>query len=473
MNRPELTFATEDPLCRLNAHEALDLFRSGSLSPVELLSAQIARANEVEPVINAFTETFFDTAMEAARLAEQRYLARVDDLRPLEGLGVTIKDVLDQKGAHTTYGSIVYRDNLATRDHPVVTRIRNAGGIIHARTTTSELAFGWITATRLWGVTRNPWNPDLTPGGSSGGAAASLAAGTSTLAIGADSAGSIRVPAALCGVVGYKPPTGRIPDPVEGQDPYNVIGPLARNVRDCALLQNVISGMHPSDIGSLSERVELPLVNPGVAGLRLAFSTGLGKTAPTSSILAVIQATIKQMRSVGIVVEEPDIDWPSNVIDDAKAYAIGLVATKLGNMLDKHGMDVCDYITWIGDTARNCDVSVFSRAIETKSQLYSKLSDVIYKFDALICPVVLTNRVGAEQRPWTRMTINGVELDSDYDWVATPHFNMLGQLPALSVPIGLDDNGLPVGLQVVSRPFDDRRAFRVALAIESVVQSAM
>ena len=200
-------------LCFLTGVRALELFRRGDLSPVELLRAQIERARQTEPTINAFTETFFEQAMAEAQQAEKRYLARADDLRPLEGLTVAIKDMLDQKGARNTRGSLIYKDNFSDKDHPVVARIRQAGGIIHARTTTSEFAFGWITATRLWGVTHNPWNPELTPGGSSGGAAASLAAGSSTLAIGTDSAGSIRVPAALCGVVGYKPPRGRVPDP--------------------------------------------------------------------------------------------------------------------------------------------------------------------------------------------------------------------------------------------------------------------
>ncbi|MBY6059071.1 amidase [Leisingera daeponensis] len=463
--------APDTALCRLSALEALALFRSGELSPVELLQAQINRAAEVEPVINAFTETFFDTAMQQARQAERRYLDRTGDLRPLEGLTVTVKDVIDQKGARTTYGSLVYRDNLAHRDHPVVARIRQAGGIIHARTTTSELAFGWITATRLWGVTRNPWNPALSPGGSSGGAAASLAAGTSTLAIGSDSAGSIRVPASLCGVVGYKPPAGRVPDPAEGHDPYNAIGPLARSVGDCALLQNVISGGHPSDIGSLRERLELPLTNSGEEPLRVALSLNLGKSSPARNIVSVIRDFATRMQQVGISVEEPSICWPGTVIDDAKDYAVSLIAESLSGMLQQHGADVCDYIVSVGAAARNCPSTAIPRAFETKKRLYAELSAILHSADALICPVVLTNCVGAEQRPWERMIVNGAELDSDYDWVTTPHFNMLGQLPALAVPIGCDGSGLPVGIQIVTRPYDDQRAFRVAAAVERIVRT--
>lgn len=143
--------APEDDLCYISAARALELFASGALSPVELLEAQIRRAEAIEPQINAFTETMFETARAEARAAEQRYRLRAGDLRPLEGLSVSIKDVLDQQGHATTHGSLVFRDHRAAADHPVVARIKAAGGIIHARTTTSEFAFGWITASRLWG----------------------------------------------------------------------------------------------------------------------------------------------------------------------------------------------------------------------------------------------------------------------------------------------------------------------------------
>lgn len=457
---------SEKDICYLGARQALELFRTGELSPVELLQAQIERAEEVEPQINAFTETFFKSAMEQARCAERRYLSRSEDVRPLEGLSVTVKDILDQKGARTTYGSLIYRDNIASQDHPVVTRIKQAGGIIHARTATSELAFGWVTATRLWGVTRNPWNIDLTPGGSSGGAAASLAAGTSTFAIGSDSAGSIRVPAALCGVVGYKPPTGRVPDPVEGHDTYNVIGPMARQVADCALLQNVISGVHPSDIASLRDRIEVPSEFPASGRLRLALSTDLGKTAPADNILRVIYRLVDKMRCSGCIVDEPTIDWPSSVSENAKFYAAGLIADSLKRLLESHKADVCGYILSAARVAASCPPSIYSDAAAVARQLYTAVSGILEDYDALICPVVLTNRIGAEQMPWQTNFVNGTTLDSDYDWVVTPHFNMLGQLPAMSVPIGVDEDGIPVGIQIVTRSFDDARAFQVAVEVE-------
>lgn len=465
LHRPDHTEA--GALCYLSATEALSMFRSRTLSPVELLKAQIARAEAVEPQINAFTETFFDAAMAEARLAEARYMSRSSDPRPLEGLTVTIKDMLDQKGACTSRGSLIFRDHRADSDHPVVERVKKAGGIIHARTTTSEFAFGWVTATRLWGVTRNPWNPERTPGGSSGGAAASLAAGTSTLAIGADSAGSIRVPASLCGIVGYKPPHGRVPDPEEGFDPYSVIGPMARSVADCALLQNVISGVHPRDITSLRQNVMLPTQGGASEGLRLAVSFDLGKTLPEPGIVAAIRGITARLQGQGIEIEEPTINWPDAAGDAARLHSACLFAPWFGDVVKRHGDQLCDYTRWTAEFMETCSLRDLMGSYEAAKRLYREVQPVLDSFDALMCPVVLTNAVSAAQKPWTEMQVNGVRVNSDYDWVATAQFNMLGELPVLTVPVGLDADGMPVGVQVIARSFDDARVFKVAAAIEA------
>ncbi len=190
----------EQDLCYLPATEALALFRSKQLSPVELLSALIRRADEVEPHINAFTECYFEEALDTAAAAEKRYQRA--EARPLEGLPIAIKDESEIQGKRTTQGSLLYKDNISKQSAYVVERLEKAGAIFHARTATPEFCLLFQTFSRLWGITRNPWNLDLTPGGSSGGSAASLAAGTSTLASGSDIGGSIRQPASMCGLVG-------------------------------------------------------------------------------------------------------------------------------------------------------------------------------------------------------------------------------------------------------------------------------
>ena len=264
-------------LCYLSATDQLRLFRSGELSPVEVLQAQLDRMTAVEPVVSAFTDTFPDEALAAARAAEAIYRSRPGDARPLEGLTVAIKDEMDVRGQRNTEGSLIYKDRIATEDHPVAERLQDAGAIFHARSATPEFCSAWVTTSRLHGTTRNPWNPELTPSGSSGGSASALAAGMTTLATCSDIGGSIRGPAAACGVVGYKPPYGRNPDVSPfNLDPYCHVGPLARTVADTALMQNVMSGVHPRDIATLREEMTIPRSFSDIAGTRIAWTLDVG-----------------------------------------------------------------------------------------------------------------------------------------------------------------------------------------------------
>ena len=242
-----------DDLCYLTAEDALGLFRARTLSPVELMAAVLDRAEAVEPVVNALPLRYPEEAMAAARVAEARYSA--GEARALEGLPVAIKDSTELAGQPTSLGSLITPVEPAIRSSIMNQRILDAGGIPHARSATPEFSSAHVCWSRKWGVTRNPWNPDYTPGGSSGGAAASLAAGTAMLATGSDIAGSIRLPAACCGVVGLKPAHGRVPiEPPFNMDPYCHEGPMARSVGDLALFQNVIAGPDPRDPRSLEER---------------------------------------------------------------------------------------------------------------------------------------------------------------------------------------------------------------------------
>lgn len=460
-----------DDLCRMPAADLIRRYRARELSPVEVVTAQIRQAELVEPTINAFTETFFDAALAQARDAEARYGGR-GEIRPLEGLTVAIKDVYDQCGARTTRGSRVTEARTASRDHPVVRRIREAGGILHARTTTSEFAMGWITATRAWGVTRNPWDPAITPGGSSGGSAASLAAGTSTLAIGGDSAGSVRVPAAMCGIAGYKPPHGRVPDPDEGHDLYSVVGPMGHTVGDCARLLNVISGCDGTDMHSLRERVEVPHDFPDRPAPRFAVSFDLGKTPPAPEVQAVLDKALTRLEACGAALSRPSITWPENLTEAAQDHASIMLGEGITRYFPDHCEDLSPYLVWQKDQLESVDVLSLTRSRECAGRLYAELEPVLGRHDAFLCPTTLVNDVGAEQMPWEMMSVNGTSLNSDYDWVTTHPFNMLGQLPVLTVPVGMAANGIPVGMQVVARSFDDIRAFRAAAFIEQAMRPA-
>ena len=200
-----------DDLCYLSATEALAAFKARKLSPVELLQAVIARADAVDPKINAFPMKLYDRALGEARKAEARYMKTDGRTRALEGVPMAIKDETTIKGWRTTFGSVVFKDNIDTYTAPAAERIIKAGAVIHARSAAPEFSCAPYTHSRQWGITRNPWNLDYSPGGSSGGAGASLAAGSTTLANGSDIGGSIRIPASMCGVVGFKPPYGRNP----------------------------------------------------------------------------------------------------------------------------------------------------------------------------------------------------------------------------------------------------------------------
>ena len=226
---------TDADLCFLDAREALRLFRIRDLSPVDVLEAQIARADAVEGQVNALASTFFGEALEAARRSEARYAGKDGGPRRLEGLTLAVKEDTAVAGKPRTFGSLIFADNLADHTNPTVASLVDEGAIIHALTTCPEFVWPWTCTSRLHGVTRNPWNTAITCGASSGGAAAAVAAGTTTLATGSDSAGSIRMPAAMCGITGYKPPYGRNPgSPEVAMDPFFHIGPMTRTSGDAA-----------------------------------------------------------------------------------------------------------------------------------------------------------------------------------------------------------------------------------------------
>ena len=234
-------------LCYLTAAEARLRFENRSLSPVELMQALIDRSERIEPHINAFTETYFDTALEQAKAAEARY--RKGTQRPLEGIPLAVKDEFRLSGTRRTSASLVFRDRIDDESDIIIQRLLDAGAIAHAKTTTPEFCLLGSCHSRLWGITHNPWNLDIAPGGSSGGSGAALAAGTATIATGTDIGGSIRIPAALCGVVGYKAPYGRNPEiPIFNLDFYSHSGHMARSAGDIPVVNPGYQVLHRRDI---------------------------------------------------------------------------------------------------------------------------------------------------------------------------------------------------------------------------------
>ena len=249
---------TNVDLAYASATELLKLFKARKASPVELLKALIARSQKLNKEINCLADCYFDEALAKAKAAEQLYAKRGFKPRALEGIPLLVKDAQRVKDKRTTHGSLIFANNIDDHSDPQIERLEKAGAIIFGRTTTPEFCLSGVTHSRIWGITRNPWNLDYGPGGSSGGSGAALAAGFTTLATGTDIGGSIRIPASACGIVGFKPPHGRNPDgPPSNFDRFNHCGPMTRSIADAALMQNVTSGPHPLDHDSIRTRVKL------------------------------------------------------------------------------------------------------------------------------------------------------------------------------------------------------------------------
>lgn len=456
-------------LLYLTATEALAGFADKTLSPVELLEAQIAKAEATKTSINAFTYTHFEEALEAARAAEARW-SKGAPQGALDGLPVAIKDESFISGKPTSGGSLIMKDFVAEHTSPMNQHILSEGAIVHARTATPEYSCAGFCWSKLWGVTRNPWNPDFTPGGSSGGSAASLASGTSSLATGSDIGGSIRIPASCCGLVGYKPPYGRNPDDIPfNLDFYCHTGPLARSVSDAILLQNVMSGQHPWDIASLP-KMTLPTHYPDLKGWKIALSMDLGSFQVSHDVRRNTLAAADTFRALGATVEEVDIGWGPEVMEGCMAYLNHIFGGALSMELEEHGDKMTSYCRALAQNGLSSTARDFVAALQTAGEAYMKLGPLLQKYDCLICPTNALAAVPAEFDQTTdTVEINGIEVSPELGWVMTTPFNMMSRCPVISVPSGFAENGVPTGLQIVAPAYRDEVAFQAAMAFETAV----
>ena len=451
----------------VSATEALAMFRDKELSPTELLDAVIERAETVEPAINAFAETRFDEALTAAKAAEARY-RRGEPIGPLDGLPVAVKEEAPIAGQRNTLGSIPLRDVVATETAAFVQRIIDAGGIVHARTTTPEFSSAPVTWSKLWGVTRNPWNPEYSPGGSSGGSAASLAVGSTTLATGSDIGGSIRIPSSFCGVVGFKPPYGRVPEvPPFNLDHYCHEGPIARTVADCALLENVIAGPHPSDVASIRPKLEIPARLEAIAGLRIALSPDLGCYNVDADVAANTMAAADRLRDAGASVQEVSLPWDLETITKTVDIHFAMIfGASMKDVFNKHPDQLTSYVRRLVMDSGQVSKDDFYAGLMQEAAIYAPLGELLEEYDALICPTFAVPALPADYDPGERLEVNGRPVERWLDVLMTLPFNIASRCPVLSVPSGLSRDGVPTGLAVVGRTYDDVTAFRVAAAHE-------
>jgi amidase len=456
----------DSDLCYLSVEGALQMFASGRLAPRELMEAIAQRIAAVNPGINAFGDLFLDDALARSRGAETRW--QNGTARPLEGIPVAVKDAQRVAGQRTTFGSPVYKENVAMDSDPMIERLLEAGAIIHGRTTVSEFCASGICKSPMWGITRNPWNPAFSPGGSSGGSGAALAAGMTLLATGTDMGGSIRVPASACGVVGYKPPHGRNPDgPPFNVDRFSHCGVLARSVVDIALVQGIISGQHPADPDSLADKAVYPSSPTEITGCRVAWSPNLSYRAIEPEVRAETMRAVEVFRSLGCDVEEVDLGWNEEIdeitIDWFRASEVGqMIATAAR---DHPGLVSVDFrrLALQSAGARQGIAHVFE-LIDHMSRSFAAAMD---GRDFFLCPTMTIAAVPADQSIWdTAFEIDGKKVDPEFGYSTTHQFNLLSSCPVMSVPSGRTRNGIPTGLQIVGKPFDEASVFRAAFAFE-------
>jgi len=466
---PEVTQRATGDLHYVAATDALRMFRTKELSPVELMKAVIERAGKVEPKINAFADTHYESALDQARLAEARYTGKGDGPRPLDGLPVAVKEEAAIAGQKNTLGSLALKDVVADHTSAFVQRILDAGGIVHARTTTPEFACAPVTWSRLWGVSRNPWNGDFSPGGSSGGSGASLAAGSTTLATGSDIGGSIRIPSSFCGVVGFKPPYGRVPEvEIFNLDHYCHEGPLARTVADCALLENVIAGPHPSDVASLRPKLEIPYRLEGIDGMRIALSTDLGCYEVDADVVANTRLAADRLRETGAVVEEVSLPWDRAMIGRAGRIHFGMIfGPSIKELYQRAGDQFTSYAKRFVEEANDVTKDEFVEGLALEAKIYEPLGHLLERYDALVCPTFVVPALPAEYDGEPTI-VNGRSMSDWIDVLMTLPFNIASRCPVLSVPSGRARNGVPTGLSIVGRTYDDVTVFRIGGALEKV-----
>ncbi|HEY7908676.1 MAG TPA: amidase [Thermomicrobiales bacterium] len=453
-------------LTALSIAEAGALIVRRRVSPVELTDAYLARIERQNPLLNAYVTVTGDAAREEAREAE-REIAGGTYRGPLHGIPIALKDLYDTKGVRTAAGSKILWDRVPDEDSAVTTLLRAAGAISLGKTNTHEFAYGVTTNNPHFGATRNPWNPDCIPGGSSGGSGAAVAAGMAAMAMGSDTGGSIRIPAALCGTVGLKATHGRVS--TAGVIPLSWTldhaGPLTRTVEDAAIVLNAIAGYDPNDAMTVPVPVDdyTRDLAAGVRGLRLGVPRTGFFEAIDPEVARAVEEAIGVYRTLGATVEDMDGTalWNARqaVSDIMLADARHYHAAWLRDRPEEYGEDVRDRLM------RRTDMSAdeFIAAMRVRAAVTVETARLMTRYDGLLLP---TTRIPAPPIAGQTIIIDGQEVFAPNILTSnTNPFNLPG-MPALSLPCGFTAAGLPIGLQVVTRRWDEVTVLRVAAAYE-------
>ena len=454
-------------LAYMSASQLAARIRRRELSPVEIVKNALARIDEVNGALNCFCFVYPEEAIAGAKAAEAAVMAG-GPLGPLHGVPIAFKDMTPTRGKRTTLGSRIFENWIPDRDAVVVERLVGAGAIMVGKTTTAELAATGITETNLWGITRNPWDTCRTPGGSSGGSGSAVAAGCVPLAEGCDMGGSIRIPAAFCGIVGLKPSFGRIPfDILPSQfDSYCHFGPLARSVDDAALFLATAQGRDNRDISSIPTPSAIPTrIDGDVRGLRIALSADLGYYAVDAEVVANLEAAAGLLRDRGAIVEPVELGLTREINDVGFQHWNAYVAALAGPYLAEWRQVMDPVVIKMAEDGLKMDAVQLKRLEFDRTRLWQKFHPLFDRHDALLCP---TASIPA---PPTGVT----DLDYGYDdangrycqYEMTFPFNLFSACPALSMPSGFSAGGLPTAVQIVGRPYEDVTVLTIGAALEA------
>lgn len=454
-------------LTALSAVELRRMIGARQISPVELLEACIARIEAVNPYINAITATCYERARQEARAAEQAVM-RGEPLGLLHGLPLGVKDLEATAGLLTTYGSPLYRGNVPGEDNVLVARLRAAGAIVVGKTNIPEMGAGANSRNVVWGATGNPFNPNLNAGGSSGGSAAALAADLLPVCTGSDTGGSLRIPAAKCGVVGFRPSPGVVPSSRKllGWTPISVVGSMGRTVADACLQLAASAGMSAGDpltypLDPLSFLTPPPV---DLGTLRVGYTEDFGACAVDQGIRRTFRARIAAMKPLFGSCDEIDIDLG----DVHRCFDVLRAESFVAGMHDAYRRDPSS----LGPNTRANYEMGASMSLVDSAWGQAEQTRILQRFQRLYrdYDVILSPTTPVSPFPWTQLyadTINGETQQNYYRWLALTYIVTLTTHPAISLPCGVDEHGMPFGLQITGGFRRDAQTLGVAHAMEA------
>jgi aspartyl-tRNA(Asn)/glutamyl-tRNA(Gln) amidotransferase subunit A len=465
---------SNNEICHMEAVELTARVRAKELSPVEVVDAVLERMDRLEPTLHAFCTPTPELAREEARRLEQE-ISEGEDPGPLAGVPVGIKDLHHAKGIRTTMGSHAYKDFVPDEDDVAVERLKSAGAVILGKTNVPELGYSGVGHNPVFETTTNPWNTNLTPGGSSAGSGAAVATGMGPIALGSDGGGSVRIPSSFCGLFGMKASMGRVPlypgcrderhPGMSSWESLEHIGPISRTVRDGALMLSVMAGPDDRDRHSLPEAdfEWTEVIEGDLRGLRVAYSSDWGYAAVDPEVHRVVGEAVQVFEEdLGCTVEEANPGWEDPygafwglVALDTDLAGMRRMAQELGDGMSPHIIEFLEQ-DW---TAEN-----LTSAVVTRKAVYNRMWRFMRDYDLLLTPTLAVPpfELGIQGPE----VIDGCEVEPFYWLSFTFPMNMTGQ-PAATVPAGFTQDGLPVGMQIVGRHLEDPLVLRASAAFEA------